>query len=202
MEAAMLQCHPLREHAPDAARMVELLQLAKQTLLDHGMADMDEYGDMLKWGLPKQEGFCRNIHVFHPDWCSFSDQYRGTIHYHAGEIRGTVLIGSMEHATYRATADPDGDRELAGQRYSLQRNARLQTAGTAYSLGAYTPHWLVPKELTLTYFEEEDGDMGDLLEPVVGGHDEHRWDQADAEALMPELLARIDAEIDRLTVLA
>ncbi|MGB0653120.1 MAG: hypothetical protein ACPGQL_07945 [Thermoplasmatota archaeon] len=195
----MLRFDVPQENATPAERQRELLLLARATLAEQGMADMEEYGDMLKWGLPKEAGRCRNLHVFHPDWCSFGDQYRGTIHYHPGEIRGTILLGGLWHDTYEATPDPDGDRHLAGQTYSLTRHTRHQPVGTSYSLSSHVPHWIRPTALTLTYFEEEDnGEMGDLLEPATDETDEHTWSQADAEALMPVLLAAIDARLASL----
>src|SRR5687767_15476623 len=127
-----LAFHPLREHQAAPARLAELLLEAKAVLLDRGMAFMDEYGDMLKWGLPRRDGKCRSIHVYHPGWCSFSDKFRGTIHYHGGEIRGTLLLGQMEHSIYDAKPDPQGSRFHLGQPYRLTRHTRLQSAGTAY----------------------------------------------------------------------
>lgn len=188
--------HP-EEHQVAPERMVELLQLAKATLLEHGMADMDEYGDMLKWGLPKENGACRNIHVFHPDWCSFGDQFRGTIHYHPSEIRGTILLGEMEHYTYKPTAAEDGDRFLNRQAYHLERHTHVHAAGAGYSLQSHVPHWLKPTKLTLTYFEEDDTEqLGDLLNPATQETDEHTWEQEDAERLLPELLALIDGALE------
>ncbi len=198
----MLAFHPLDEHAAAPARLIELLQACKEVLLDRGMASMEEYGDMLKWGLPKEDGVCRNIHVFHPDWCSFSDQFFGTIHYHGGWIKGTILAGAMDHYTYEAKADPAGDRFHDGQAYTLARHTRVQREGTAYTLPARVPHWLKPHQLTLTYFEEEDGDMGDLVNPASTQTDDHTWDQPRADALLPELLRLIDARIEALTVTA
>ena len=62
------------------------------------------------------------------------------------------------------------------------------------------PHWLKPTRLTLTSFEEEDnGEMGDLVNPGDGvGIDEHRWTQAQADALLPVLLAMIDEKLAAL----
>lgn len=155
---------------------------------------------MLKWGLPRKDGKCRSIHVYHPDWCSFGDQFRGTIHYHGGEIRSTILLGQMEHFTYEAKPDPQGDRFHLGQPHKLTRHARLQDAGTSYALPALVPHWLKPTQLTLTSFEEDDnGVMGDLVNPDDAvGIDDHRWTQAQADALLPELLALIDAKLASL----
>lgn len=195
-----LEFHPLHEQTATPARMVELLQAAKAVLEAQGMADMDEYGDMLKWGLPKQGGACRNIHVFHPDWCSFSDAFRGTIHYHGGEIRGTVLLGEMEHYTYEPRQAADGNRFLAGQAFFLQRHTSIQGAGTSYALAPMVPHWLKPTQLTLTYFEEDDTErMGDLVNPATDDTDDHVWEQPQADALLPELLRRIDARLAALT---
>lgn len=203
MEPA-LAFHPLREHQAAPARVAELLLEAKAVLLDRGMADMEEYGDMLKWGLPRRDGRCRSIHVYHPGWCSFSDRFRGTIHYHGGEIRSTILLGQMEHYTYEAKPDPHGDRFHLGQPYRLTRHTRLQSAGTSYALPAMVPHWLKPTQLTLTSFEEDDnGVMGDLVNPAPGvGIDEHTWTQERADALLPELLALIDERLAALTLLA
>lgn len=195
-----LQFHALREHQASAARMVELLLEARAVLLDRGMADMEEYGDMLKWGLPRRDGKVRSMHVYHPDWCSFSDAFRGTIHFHGGAIRGTVLIGEFEHAIYEARADPHGDRFHRGQPYKLTKHASRQPAGTTYDLPAMVPHWPRPTALTLTSFEETDNAvMGDLLNPADSvGIDEHRWTQAMADALLPDLLRLIDEAVKRL----
>ncbi|MES2155305.1 MAG: hypothetical protein V4510_09245 [bacterium] len=199
-----LAFHPLREHQASPARLAELLTEAKAVLLDRGMADMEEYGDMLKWGLPRCDGKCRSMHVYHPDWCSFSDRFRGTIHYHGGAIRGTLLLGGFEHSIYEATRDPQGDRFHNGEAYRLTRHTRLQSAGTTYDLPAMVPHWLKPTRLTLTNFEEDDnGLMGDLVNPAADVDiDEHRWTQAQADALLPVLLEFIDAKLAELTVLA
>ncbi len=195
----MLEFHPLQERAASTARLLELLQDAKALLQQEGMASMDEYGDMLKWGLPKRDGSCRNIHVFHPDWCTFSDCYKGTIHYHGGAIRGTILLGAMDHFTYEATPDAEGDRFLGDQPYRLKRHERHQQAGTEYALPAMVPHWLKPTELTLTYFEEDDTErMGDLLNPADKGPDNHTWTQEQADALLPVLLERIERQIQDL----
>ncbi|HET6399588.1 MAG TPA: hypothetical protein VFH47_08560 [Candidatus Thermoplasmatota archaeon] len=189
-----------QEHQATPARLVELLLECKAVLLDRGMASMDEYGDMLKWGLRRQDGKVRSMHVYHPGWCSFSDRFRGTIHYHGGAIRGTLLLGRFEHAIYEATPDPDGDRFHLGRPYRLTKHTRLQAAGTTYELPAMVPHWLKPLELTLTSFEEEDnGEMGDLVNPADDvGIDDHLWTQEQADALLPVLLQRIDERIDSL----
>lgn len=199
----MLEFHPIQEHEASPARLSELLETAKAVLQEQGMASMDEYGDMLKWPLPRRDGAWRNIHVFHPDWCSFSDEYWGTIHFHAGWIQGTVLAGQMEHYTYDATEDPDGDRFYDGQAYTLTRHTHQHEAGTVYELPARVPHWLKPTELTLTYFEEEDtAAVSDLVNPASEETDEHRWTQEQADALLPELISLIDERLDRLAVLA
>jgi hypothetical protein len=202
--ARALAFHPLREHQAAPARLAELLQECKAVLLDRGMADMEEYGDMLKWGLVRRDGRVRSMHVYHPGWCSFSDRFRGTIHYHGGAIRGTLLLGQFEHSIYEATPDPQGDRFHLGQPYRLTRHTRLQGAGTTYDLPAMVPHWLRPTRLTLTSFEEEDnGEMGDLVNPADGvGIDDHKWTQEQADALLPELLRLIDERLAALTVLA
>lgn len=198
-----LAFHHPEEHQASPERLAELLLEAKSALQRWGMASMEEYGDMLKWGLPKGDGGWRNIHVYHPDWCSFSDAYWGTIHYHGGRIRGTVLLGQMEHYTYEATQDPQGDRFHEGETYTLARHAHLQKAGTAYELKAMVPHWLKPTELTLTYFEEEDTDVvSDLVNPADRTTDDHRWTQAQADALLPELLAQIEQRLATLSVTA
>lgn len=196
----MLEFHPLEERQVPPARLAELLQTAKAVLQEQGMASMDEYGDMLKWPLPRGDDAWRNIHVFHPDWCSYSDAYRGTIHYHGGWIRGTVLAGHMEHYTYRAVEDPEGDRFLDGTAYSLTKHTHQHGAGEAYELPAMVPHWLKPTELTLTYFEEEvTAEVSDLINPASEEIDEHTWTQEQADALLPELLALIDQRLEGLT---
>ena len=189
-----------REEQASAQRMAALLEECKAVLLDRGMADMEEYGDMLKWGLPRRDGKVRSMHVYHPDWCSFSDRFRGTIHYHGGAIQGTLLLGQFEHHIYEARRDPAGDRFHLGEAYTLTRHTRLQSAGTTYALPAMVPHWLRPTQLTMTSFEEEDnGEMGDLVNPADEVPiDEHRWSQAQADALLPVLLDMID---DRLAAL-
>jgi hypothetical protein len=193
----------MRETRAETKDLIRLLKEFKATLAESGMASMDEYGDMLKWGLPTKNGNCRYFHVFHPDFCSWSDQFYGTIHFHGGEIRGTVLLGNLEHSTYEATETEDGDRFHDGKAYALKPNVRQQAAGTSYSLPAHVPHWLKPSELTLTYFEEEDnGVMGDLLNPSSDITDDHVWEQADAEAIVPQLLALIDARLNELSITA
>lgn len=191
--------HPtVRPVAP--ARLAELLTDAKATLLKRGMASMDTYGDMLEWGVSREDGVWRKMHVFHPDWCSFEDRFWGTIHYHAGWIRGTLLLGSMEHYTYDARRDPAGDRFYRGEAYALTKHTHRHVAGTAYELPARVPHWIKPTALTLTYFEEQDMDeASDLVNPASEEIDEHRWSQEQAEALLPELLAQIDATLATLT---
>jgi hypothetical protein len=194
-----LAFHYWREHQPSPARLAELLQEAKAVLLDRGMASMDEYGDMLKWGLHRKDGKVRSMHVYHPDWCSFSDKFRGTIHYHGGAIRGTLLLGQFEHSIYEAKPDPQGDRFHLGQPYRLTKHTRLQSAGTTYDLPAMVPHWLKPTRLTLTSFEEEDnGEMGDLVNPASDEIDDHLWTQEQADALLPELLMLIDEKLAAL----
>ena len=205
MEKA-LAFHPLREHQATPARLIELLLEARAVLLDRGMADMEEYGDMLKWGLPRKgDGRkCRSMHVYHPDWCSWSDKFRGTVHYHGGAIRGTILLGELDHGIYESRRDPSGDRFHNGKAYRITRHARLQAAGTTYDLPAMVPHWPRPTRLTLTTFEEVDnGEMGDLVNPNDEvGIDEHRWTQAQADALLPVLLAMIDERLADLQKLA
>ncbi len=164
---------------------------------------MDEYGDMLSWSVPKADGACRTFHVFHPDWCSFSDAFKGTVHYHGGWIRGTLLAGHILHDTYQATRDSQGDRQWGADRYTLARHTSEHSQGDVYHLEAFVPHWIRPTSLTVTHFEEEDnGEMGDLLEPISAGHDEHRWEQADAEALLPVLMQMCDARLAALQVIA
>lgn len=195
--AKPLAFHPLREHRADAAALRAMLLECKAVLLDRGMADMEEYGDMLKWGLPRRGGKVRSMHVYHPDWCSWSDRFRGTIHYHGGAIRGTILLGELDHGIYASRKDPAGDRFHLGERYTLTRHARLQPAGTTYDLPAMVPHWPRPTQLTMTSFEEEDnGEMGDLVNPDDDvGIDDHKWTQAQADALLPVLLAMIDEKL-------
>ncbi len=202
MERA-LAFHPLREHQAEPERLAALIQEAKAVLLDRGMASMEEYGDMLKWGLVRRDGKMRSMHVYHPDWCSFSDTFRGTIHYHGGAIRGTLLLGGFEHSIYEAKPDPDGDRFHLGQPYKLTKHTRLQGAGTTYDLPAMVPHWLKPTSLTLTSFEEEDnGEMGDLVNPASDAIDDHKWTQEMADALLPVLLRLLDEKLAALMVLA
>lgn len=199
----MLEFRPLKQTPASPARLASLLQLAKTVLQDRGMASMDQYGDMLQWGLPREDGAWRKIHVFHPDWCSFDDRFWGTIHYHGGWIRGTVLLGHLEHSTYQAEADPDGDRFYRGQPYRLTKHTHQQPAGTEYELPGMVPHWIKPTALTLTYFEEQDTDVvSDLVNPASEEMDEHRWTQEQADALLPELLALIDAKLASLSLVA
>ena len=197
----MLEFHPVAQHRLPPARLVDLLQEAKAVLLERGMASMDQYGDMLEWPLPRHDDVWRKFHVFHPDWCSFSDRFWGTIHYHAGWIRGTLLTGRIEHFTYRAERDPEGDRFYRGEAYRLTRHTHEHVPGTAYELPARVPHWIRPTELTLTFFEEQVTDeMSDLVNPASTETDDHRWTQAQADALLPELLRRIDARLAALAV--
>lgn len=199
----MLEFHPLKQSQASPARLAELLHLAKDVIQKRGMASMDQYGDMLQWAHTKENGVWRKVHVFHPDWCSFDDRFWGTIHYHTGWIRGTVLAGHMEHYTYEATPDPGGDRFHRGQAYRLAKHTHQHPAGTTYELPAMVPHWIKPTTLTLTYFEELDTDEpADLVNPASEEIDEHHWTQEQADALMPELLALIDARLARLSPLA
>lgn len=197
----MLAFHPLDQQPADPERHASLLREFRDLLTRDGMADMEEYGDMLKWGLPSRDGWCRYFHVFDPGFCSFSDQFFGTIHFHGGVIRGTVLLGKMEHSVYEATAHEDGDRFHDETAYTLTQHPRLQPAGTEYALQPFVPHWTKPTTLSLTYFEEEDnGVMGDLVNPATKETDEHAWEQADADALVPRLLALIDEALATLEV--
>lgn len=198
----MLEFHPLKQEQASPARLVKLLQDAKAVIQKHGMASMDQYGDMLQWGVKREDAAWHKVHVYHPDWCSFDDRFWGTIHYHAGWIRGTVLAGHMEHYTYRAEADPAGDRFHRGQAYRLTKHTHQQPAGTAYELPAMVPHWLKPTALTLTYFVEQDTDEpADLVNPASEELDEHKWTQEQADALLPELLALIDAKLASLSLI-
>ena len=192
-------------HAPPTARsataqrQVALLHEFQDILARDGMADMEEYGDMLKWALPSRDGWCRYFHAYDPSFCSFSDAFRGTVHDHGGTIRGTVLIGHIRHQTYEATPDADGDRVWAGQPVTLQRHAQDQPEGTEYELAPHVAHWPVPTTLTVTYFEEEDnGVMGELVDPIDGVHDEQPWTQETADAWSPTLRAAIEARLAAL----
>ena len=197
----MLEFHPLKQSPASPARLAQLLQEAKAVLLERGMASMDEYGDMLKWGLPMEDGVWRNLHAFHPDWCSFDDRYWGTIHFHAGWIRGTVLAGHVEHYTYRPEPHPDGDRFYQGQAYQLTKHTHQQPAGTTYELPGKVPHWIRPTALTLTYFEEQvTGEVSDLVNPASEETDEHTWTQEQADALLPKLLQLIDTRLAGLAL--
>lgn len=196
----MLEFHPIQEHQASPARIVELLQEAKTILQEQGMASMDEYGDMLQWSLRREDGTWPKLHVYHPGWCSFDDRFWGTIHYHAGWIRGTVLAGHVEHYTYRAEEDPEGDRFHRSQAYTLTKHTHQQPAGTVYELPAMVPHWLKPTELTMTYFEEQVTDeMAELVNPATEELDDHRWTQDQADALLPEILELIDEQVERLS---
>lgn len=197
--ATMLEFHPLRHEKASSARLVQLLTEAREVFLERGMASMDEYGDMLQWGLPRVDGVWRKFHVFHPDWCSFDDRFWGTVHYHTGWIRGTILAGHLEHYTYEATRDAAGERFYKGEAYRLTRHTHQQPAGTVYELPGMVPHWIKPKALTITFFEEQEtAEMADLVNPASEETDEHRWTQEQAEALMPEVLALIDRRLAEL----
>ncbi len=198
-----LEFHPLQERQAAPARVVQLLEEFRTVLRERGMASMEEYGDMLQWGLPRRDDTWCKFHVFHPDWCSFDDRFWGTIHYHAGWIRGTVLAGHLEHYTYRAERDAAGDRFFRGEAYRLTKHTNQQPAGTLYQLPAMVPHWIKPKRLTITFFEEQVTDeMADLVNPATEEIDEHGWTQSQADALVPELSALIDHRIESLTLLA
>lgn len=200
---AMLEFHPLKQKQASPERLTQLLQEFKTVLQTRGMASMDEYGDMLQWGVARENGAWQKFHVYHPDWCSFDDKYWGTIHYHAGWIRGTILAGHMEHYTYRAEADPAGDRFYQGQAYRLTKHTHQQPAGTAYELPGMVPHWIKPTRLTMTFFEEQDvGAVADLVNPASEEIDEHTWTQAQADALLPEIFDLIDARLASLHVVA
>lgn len=192
----MLEFHALKEHQMTPQRHTELLKEALAVIEAEGMADMDEYGDMLKWGLPKKDGWTRNIHVFHPGMSDFSDQKYGTIHYHGGTIRGHILLGGMEHSTYQATRDENGDRFHQNEAYTLQRTTVHQSEGTAYELPRFVPHWIKPTGLTLTYFEELDTEeMGDLLNPATEETGAFYWEQEDADNILPTLLHAIKEKL-------
>jgi len=199
----MLEFHPIKQQLASPERLTSLLLEAKSVLQTRGMASMDEYGDMLQWGLSREGGVWRKLHAFHPDWCSFDDRFWGTIHYHAGWIRGTVLAGHLEHYTYRAKADPAGDRFYRGQAYRLTKHTHQQPAGTVYELPAMVPHWIKPTKLTITFFEEQEtAEMADLVNPASEETDEHRWTQEQANALLPQLLDLIDARLASLSLIA
>ncbi len=195
----MLEFHPMQHGQASPARLVELLKQAKAVLNEQGMASMEEYGDMLQWGLSRRDGVWPKFHVYHPGWCSFDDRFWGSIHYHAGWIRGTVLAGHLEHYTYRAQEDPEGDRFHREKAYTLTKHTHQQPAGTVYDLPARVPHWVKPTRLTMTYFEEEVTDeMAELVNPAEKVLDEHPWTQADADALLPELLDLINERVSKL----
>lgn len=197
----MLEFHPIKQHQASPARLAGLLQEAKGVLQTKGMASMDQYGDMLQWGVSREDGVWRKMHVYHPDWCSFDDRFWGTIHYHGGWIRGTILAGHLEHYTYRADPDPAGDRFLHGQAYRLTKHTHQQPAGTVYDLPARVCHWLKPTTLTLTYFEEQEtDDAADLVNPASEEIDEHKWTQEQADALLPQLIELIDARLASLSL--
>lgn len=197
----MLEFHPMKQQQASPAHLVPRLEAARAVIAERGMASMDEYGDMLQWGVEQKEGAWHKVHVYHPDWCSFSDRFAGTVHYHTGRIRGTVLAGHMEHYTYEAVRHPEGDRFYRDEAYGLTRHTHQQGAGTAYELPAMVPHWLKPTALTITYFEEQVTDeAADLVDPAHKETDEHTWTQAQADALLPEVLAVLDARLDALQV--
>lgn len=197
----MLEFHPLHETSVPPPRQAELLREFRDLLARDGMADMDEYGDMLKWALPSRDGWCRYFHAYHESFCSWDDRFYGTIHDHGGIIRGTLLLGGLNHGIYRATPTPDGLHTHQGQRYELERVESHQTAGTQYELAPHVAHWPKPKGWTITYFEEEDnGQMGDLVHMDTQETDAFAWEQADADARLPELMALVDAALDELAL--
>ena len=199
----MFEFQPVHETAASPQRMAELLQEFRGILARDGMASMDEYGDMLNWGLPKRAGAGRSFHVFDPGFCSFSDAFAGTIHYHGGVVRSTILAGRVEHYTYQAEETPDGDRLHAGIAYKLAKRTQRHGAGTMYTLAPMMPHWMKPDALTITYFEEEDNErMGDLLNPRDGVSDDHTWTQENAEALLPLLFELIETRIAEIGLIA
>lgn len=194
-----LRHEPPRTAPAPPDRQGALLRRFLAVLDREGMASIEEYGDMLKWALPSRDGTCRYFHAYDPSFCSFRDDFRGTVHYHGGAIRGTVLLGALDHHTYDATPDEAGERAFDGERFRLTRHMDRHPAGTAYMLAPFVPHWPVPTEATVTYFEEDDnGVMGDLVDPVDADHDEHVWDQARADAFLPRLRALVQERLDAL----
>lgn len=184
-------------------RQVELLQEFRGILQRDGMADMDEYGDMLKWALPSRDGWCRYFHAYHESFCSWDDRFYGTIHDHGGTIHGTILVGGLNHGIYRATPNADGTHQHKGQRYDLERHESHQTAGTQYALARRVPHWPKPKGWTVTYFEEEDnGAMGDLVHMDTKETDTFTWEQEDADGRLDELMHAVQQHLRSLTVTA
>lgn len=199
----MLEFHPLQEQQAPPQRLLELLEEFRAILARDGMADMDEYGDMLKWALPSRDGWCRYFHAYHESFCSWDDRFYGTIHDHGGIIRGTLLLGAIDHGTYEPTPNPDGAHVHQGQRYDLRRLSSWQTEGMQYELAPRVAHWPKPKGWTVTYFEEEDnGEMGDLVTLDGAETDVFHWEQEDADARLAELQAHIQARIEQLHITA
>ncbi len=197
----MLEFHRLQESPVPPQRQAELLQEFLNLLDRDGMADMDEYGDMLKWALPSRDGWCRYFHAYHESFCSWDDRFYGTIHDHGGIIRGTILMGAIDHGIYHATANPEGTHTHKGQRYDVERRASLQSAGIQYELAPRVAHWPKPKGWTVTYFEEEDnGEMGDLVHMDTEETDTFTWEQEDADRRLPELRNLVAKQLSALPV--
>lgn len=183
-EPLMLEYHPLQVEQVAPSRVAKLLQEFQQILAEQGMASIDEYGDMLRWTLPTKDGFTRYFHVFHPGFCSYEDTHYGTVHFHGGIIRGILLAGEMDHWTYEATVDENGPRSYDGVRYALKRHEVQQKPGDQYTLQPHVPHWVVPRGLAITYFEEEDnGELGDLVNLDTQVTDNFGMEQEDVEAM-------------------
>lgn len=199
----MLAFHPLKETQAPPQRLAQLLEEFQHIIARDGMADMDEYGDMLKWALPSREGWCRYFHAYHESFCSWNDRFYGTIHDHGGVIRGTVLLGAIDHGIYQATPNPDGTHSHRGQRYDLKRHKSHQQEGTEYELAPHVAHWPIPRGWTVTYFEEEDnGEMGDLVVRDGAETDAFAWEQEHADRRLPELQAAVTRRLAELQILA
>ncbi|MGB1586724.1 MAG: hypothetical protein ACPHID_06735 [Thermoplasmatota archaeon] len=196
----MLEFHPLQERRASVAEIQRLLHAFQEILARDGMADMDEYGDMLKWALPSRDGWCRYFHAYHESFCSWDDRFYGTIHDHGGRIRGTILIGALDHGIYEATVNPDGTHAHQGTRYNLVRHNQRQPAGTTYELAPRVAHWPKPNGWTVTYFEEEDnGEMGDLVILDDAQTDAFNWEQEDADARLSELQDLVTQHLEHIT---
>jgi len=124
---------PVAERQASAVQLAELLQECKAVLLDRGMADMEEYGTCSNGGAAQGDGAsaaaCTSTTR---TGASFSDRFRGTIHYHAAPSAARCSW-AVRAFHYEAKRDPAGDRSTKGG-YTLTRHTSVQSAAPTYEL--------------------------------------------------------------------